>query len=147
VAKLSPPAARIIWLISPFLFLALFCGVIGYDPTGISRYFETKPPPLASITKENFKFENFGSYRSDLVAGLNKIIPAGTPQTEVEKILIEQAGAQARLLGDDHGAMYSHKVNAMQYYLDCPRDMTWGIYVQYTKSAKLSWLKVSGPCM
>jgi hypothetical protein len=106
---------------------------------------ERPPPSLSTVTADNFSFEEYG--RGLDLAALKKIFPVGTPKAFVDKILVEKAHATASFFDPKENlAVYSHKANASQKYLDCPAHMTWSVRVRYDAQLQVQDISIRGPC-
>ena len=110
------------------------------------------PPPLASVTAENFRFENYGTEKAlqlnlisrdaqskALLDALNKLFPVGTDKEAVEKILVDTAHARAE-----------HVMDRIRYFHDgaiFPENKCkpgWVVTVQYNLAGKVKAVGLSG---
>src|SRR5579872_6782102 len=64
--------------------------ILGFD---LMTPFEPKAPPLAQVTPDTFRFENYGRQGTSLKRALEKLFPTGTPKQYVDSILVQRAGA------------------------------------------------------
>lgn len=138
-------------LIAPAVFLAfLFISHWTWQ-----KYFSPKPPLPTEVSAETFSFEQFGSggkAESRLRQSLKLIFPVGTPKADVDKILINRAGAEIfnkniKYKSWPDYTFYTY-VHDAPYFLpiEC-MVRTWGVDIGYDKDMQVQQIEMVGvPC-
>jgi hypothetical protein len=144
---------RLVWLLVPLLLLFPFILLIGEVVTW-NIFFNPVPPPLSAVTPETFRFEDYGMIHNrsqQLLEALQKVIPIGTPEDEVDNVLVTHAGshkghktkesdAMRRLLhhqtlSEEAVVGYRHKAAAPPINPGCSDE--WTVSVVYDSSQRV----------
>jgi hypothetical protein len=102
------------------------------------------PRPPAAVSSESFRFEDFGTHPDAQLAlqrSLRRLFPSGTDKAEVDKVLVEKAGARVR--GEERRAIYSHAAPSFLPLLCHP---TWNVFVTYDAALAVESLRVRRLC-
>jgi hypothetical protein len=144
---------RLVWLLVPLLLFFPFIFLIGQFLVW-DILFNPVPPPLYAVTPETFRFEDYGvtnNRHQQLLAALQKVIPIGTTEADVDRVLVTHAGSHKgrktresdsmrqlihhQTVGEETVVGYGHKAAGPPLNPGCTNE--WSVSVIYDSSQRV----------